>query len=103
MTSIYPLDTVDFDKECLIYSGSRSAPGVRGWSGKIREIRVSDSGISLIEAETINYQSEHQEEAAAYQRIGSPGCAAREVHLLIAQKADLPEKLSAQYQPSLDF
>lgn len=103
LSSIYPLDTVDFAQECLIYSGSRSAQGIRGWSGKIQEIRVTDSGINLVADESVNYEGEHQEDAVAYQMIGAPDCAVREVYLLIVQKADLPEKLYGQYQPSLDF
>lgn len=102
LSSIYPLDTVDFDSECLIYCGYRSAQDVRGWAGKIQKIRVSDTQLDLIEDTAVNYQAERQEEAVAYQVIDSPDCAVREIYLLIVQNDDLPQTLFDQYRFSQD-
>lgn len=97
LSPIYPLDTVDFDSECLIYSGWRNPPGIRGWSGKIQKICVSDTELNIIFDDAVNYKGERQEDAVAYQLIGPPYSTLREIYLLIVQKSDLPQTLFNQY------
>ena len=91
LSSIYQLDTVDFEKECLVYCGRQSAQLLRGWSAKVRELHVSDAGIELIWDETVNYNAENADEAVAYQIIGASDCDVREVFFLKVQKEDIPE------------
>ncbi len=92
LTSIYPLDTIDFETECLIYCGRHSAQPSRGWSGKIQSVRVSGDQLDLVEDETVNYDGENEREAVAYQIVGA-NCEVREVFFLKVASEDLPEGL----------
>lgn len=96
--SIYPLDTVDFEKECLIYCSRQSAQPSRGWSGKIQSVRVSGEQLECVEDETVNFDGENEDEAVAYQIIGAD-CAVREVFFLKASKEAISEDLRNRYQP----
>lgn len=98
LSSIYQLDTVDFNKECLIYYGLQGAQSSRGWSTKIQSIQISDTQLELVQDETVNFGGENEDATVAYQIIGSD-CAVREVFFLKVQKENLPESLRDIYQP----
>ena len=99
LSAIYPLDTVDFENECLVYCGLQSAQPFRGWSKRIQSIRVSDAQIELEWDETVNFNAEHEDESVAYQIIGAPDCVVREIFFLKMQRENLPASLRDRYQP----
>lgn len=99
LSAIYPLDTVDFENECLVYCGLQSAQQFRGWSKRIQSIRVSDAQIELEWDETVNFNAEHEDETVAYQIIGAPDCVVREIFFLKMQRENLPASLRDRYQP----
>lgn len=103
LSSVYPLDKVDFDAESLVYIGCSSAQLFRGWSGKIETLRVLDSGaLDYRLDEAVNFNKEHEDESVAYQMIGDGYCDVREVFLLKVQKSALPDGLAAQYPPIIN-
>lgn len=92
--AIYPLDSVDFESECLIYVGYQSAQMTRGNSREIKSLKEnSDGGFDITIDETVAVGEKNADKYMAYQILTDELVNVAEVYILKVKKSDLSDEI----------